>query len=153
MPPDATPPWYAFFPHLNAGLNALAFVLIVAGLVAVKRGRVTLHQNLMLAAFAVSAVFLACYLTYHISKAAPVQFEHAGWLRGVYLVILLSHIVLATVQVPLIVITIRLGLRAMPPAAPPGARARHKKWAQVTAPIWLYVSVTGVVVYLMLYRM
>ena len=145
MPPDATQPWYWFCPHLNASLNALAFVLIVSGLIAIKRGNVALHKKLMLSAFAVSAAFLVCYLTYHISKQAPVQFGHAGALRAVYLVILISHIILAVVQVPLILMTIRLGLR--------DERARHKKWAKVTAPIWLYVSVTGVVVYLMLYRM
>ncbi len=144
MPPDATQPWYWFFPHVNASLNALAFLLIVSGLIAIKRGKLALHKNLMLSAFAVSVAFLACYLTYHISKQAPVQFRHEGWLRSVYLAILVSHIILAVVQVPLILMTIRLGLR--------DERARHKKWAKVTAPIWLYVSLTGVVVYVMLYR-
>jgi uncharacterized membrane protein YozB (DUF420 family) len=144
MPPDPAP-WYWFFPHLNAALNATAFVLIVAGLVAIKRGRLELHKKLMLAAFAVSAAFLACYLTYHASKAAPVAFRHGGWLRKLYLGVLLSHIVLAVVQVPLIVVTIRLGLR--------DDRVRHRRWAKVTAPVWLYVSVTGVVVYVMLYRL
>lgn len=144
MPSDPAP-WYQFFPHLNAALNATALVLIVAGLVAVKRGRLELHKRLMLSAFAVSALFLLSYLTYHVSKEAPVQFRHDGWLRVVYLVILLSHIVLAVVQVPLILVTIRLGLR--------DERERHRRWARVTAPVWLYVSVTGVVVYLMLYRL
>lgn len=144
MPPEAAP-WYWFFPHVNAALNATAFALIVAGLVAIKRGKIDLHKKLMLGAFAVSVAFLACYLTYHLSKDAPVQFRHGGVWRGVYLAILLSHIVLAIVQVPLIVMTIRLGLR--------DERVRHRKWAKVTAPIWLYVSVTGVVVYLMLYRL
>ncbi|MEZ5966107.1 MAG: DUF420 domain-containing protein [Planctomycetota bacterium] len=142
MPPEA--PWYSFFPHVNASLNALAALLIVAGLIAVKRGRIELHKKLMLAAFAVSAAFLACYLTYHLSKDAPVPFRGEGWARTVYRAILFSHIVFAVVQLPLILMTIRLGLR--------DERARHRRWAKVTAPMWLYVSVTGVVVYLMLYR-
>lgn len=143
MPSDPEP-WYAFFPHLNASLNALATVLIVSGLIAIKRGHEVLHKRLMLAAFAVSVAFLACYLTYHFNKAAPVAFRGEGVSKVVYLVILLSHIVLAVVQVPLILMTIRLGLR--------DERARHRRWAKVTAPMWLYVSVTGVVVYLLLYR-
>jgi len=143
MPPDATP-WYSFFPHVNASLNAAAAVLIVAGLLAIKRGRVALHKKLMLAAFGVSAAFLACYLTYHAAKTEPVRFSGQGWIRGVYFVVLISHVVLAVVQLPLILMTIRLGLR--------DDRARHRRWARVTAPMWLYVSVTGVVVYLMLYR-
>lgn len=142
MPPDT--PWYWFFPHVNASLNALAAILIVAGLIAVKRGRIELHKKLMLAAFAVSAAFLACYLTYHLNKAAPVPFRGEGVAKTVYRTILFSHIVLAVVQLPLILMTIRLGLR--------DERARHRRWARVTAPMWLYVSVTGVVVYLMLYR-
>ncbi|HLU38185.1 MAG TPA: DUF420 domain-containing protein, partial [Planctomycetota bacterium] len=77
MPSDPAP-WYQFFPHLNAALNATALVLIVAGLVAVKRGRLELHKRLMLSAFAVSALFLLSYLTYHVSKEAPVQFRHDG---------------------------------------------------------------------------
>lgn len=143
MPSDAEP-WYSFFPHLNASLNALAAVLIVAGLVAIKLRRERLHTRLMLAAFAVSAAFLACYLTYHFNKAAPVPFRGEGVSRTVYRGILFSHIVLAVVQLPLILMTIRLGLR--------DERARHRRWAKVTAPVWLYVSITGVVVYLMLYR-
>jgi uncharacterized membrane protein YozB (DUF420 family) len=167
MPPEAQP-WYWFFPHVNAALNATAAVLIGSGLIAIKRGQERLHKNLMLAAFAVSAAFLACYLTYHLSKTAPVTFRGEGPVRTVYLAILSSHIVLAVVQLPLIVMTILLGLRATAagPEASPGIatagqrspigrgdlRARHRRWAKVTAPMWLYVSVTGVVVYVMLYR-
>lgn len=129
---------------VNATLNALAFVLIVAGLVAIKRGNERLHKRLMLAATCVSAVFLASYLTYHAS-AEPVKFGHEGAIRTVYFAILISHVVLAAVQVPLILMTIHAGLK--------DRRARHRKLAKITAPIWLYVSVTGVVVYLMLYRL
>jgi uncharacterized membrane protein YozB (DUF420 family) len=131
-------------PHLNAALNATATVLIVAGLVAIKRRRERLHKVLMLAAFATSAAFLASYLTYHLS-APPVKFAKEGWLRPVYFAILVSHIVLAAVQLPLIIATIVLGLR--------DRRAKHRRLAKITAPIWLYVSVTGVVVYWMLYRL
>lgn len=141
--PAVAEPWYTWLPHVNATLNALATVLIVAGLIAIKVRREGLHVRLMLAAFAVSALFLASYVTYHLS-GPPVKFQGEGTIRTVYFVILISHIVLAAVQVPLILNTIRLGLR--------NDRLRHRRWAKVTAPIWLYVSVTGVVVYWLLYR-
>jgi uncharacterized membrane protein YozB (DUF420 family) len=128
---------------VDAALNALAFVLIVAGLIAVKRGAIELHKQLMLAATAVSAAFLACYLTYHLN-AEPVRFTGEGWIRPVYFVLLTSHVMLAAVQVPLILRTVWLGLK--------DRREQHRRWAKVTAPIWLYVSVTGVVVYAMLYH-
>lgn len=94
---------------VDASLNASAFVLIVAGLIAIKRGNVALHKALMLAAVAVSAVFLVCYLTYHLN-AEPVKFAGEGWIRPVYFTLLISHIVLAAVQVPLILRTVWLGL-------------------------------------------
>jgi uncharacterized membrane protein YozB (DUF420 family) len=129
--------------HVDASLNALATVLIVAGLIAIKRGSVTWHKRLMLAAAAVSALFLACYLTYHLTTES-VKFAGQGAIRPCYFALLISHVVLAVVQVPLILRTIWLGLQ--------DRREQHKKWAKVTAPMWLYVSVTGVVVYLMLYH-
>ena len=129
---------------VDAVLNGIAFVLICAGLIAVKRGKVELHKKLMLAAVATSALFLACYLTYHATCEA-VKFQGEGPVRLVYFTLLISHIVLAVVQVPLILRTVYLGLR--------DRREAHKKWAKVTTPIWLYVSITGVVIYLMLYRM
>jgi len=129
---------------IDAALNGLAFVLICAGLVAIKRGKVELHKKLMLAAVGVSAVFLVCYLTYHLN-AEPVKFAGEGTIRTVYFTLLISHIVLAAVQVPLILRTVYLGLK--------DRREQHKKWAKVTTPIWLYVSITGVVVYFMLYHM
>jgi uncharacterized membrane protein YozB (DUF420 family) len=127
---------------VDAALNALALVLIVSGLMAIKRGNIEAHKRLMLAAVGVSAVFLCCYVVYHLN-AEPVKFGHQGWLRAVYYPLLISHIVLAGVQVPLILRTVWLGLK--------DRRESHKKWAKVTAPIWLYVSVTGVIVYVMLY--
>jgi putative membrane protein len=129
---------------VDAVLNGIAFVLICAGLIAVKRGKVELHKKLMLAAVATSALFLACYLTYHATCEA-VKFQGEGPVRLVYFTLLISHIVLAVVQVPLILRTVYLGLK--------DRREAHKKWAKVTTPIWLYVSITGVVIYLMLYRM
>jgi uncharacterized membrane protein YozB (DUF420 family) len=130
--------------HVDAVLNTLATLLICAGLWAVKRGNVSLHKRLMLSAAAVSLVFLACYLTYHYT-VGHVEFRHEGWLAKVYYPLLISHVVLAVVQVPLILRTIWLGLK--------DRRAQHRKWAKVTAPIWLYVSITGVIVYVMLYRL
>ncbi len=126
--------------HVDAALNGLALVLIVAGLIAVKAGRIELHKKLMLAAVGASAAFLVCYLIYHFNAEA-VKYE--GEYGVVYFPLLISHIVLAAVQVPLILVTVWLGLK--------DRRERHKKWAKVTAPIWLYVSITGVIVYLMLY--
>jgi putative membrane protein len=127
---------------VDAALNALAVVLICAGLVAIKRGNVELHKKLMLGAVGVSAAFLVCYLTYHLN-APPVKFTGEGTIRTFYFVLLISHIVLAAVQVPLILRTVYLGLK--------DRRESHRKWAKVTTPIWLYVSITGVVVYVMLY--
>ncbi len=130
-------------PHVNAPLNALAFVFITASLVAVKRGNVELHKKLILCATAISALFLVSYLVYHFS-APPVKFRGEGWVRPVYFFILITHIVLAAVQVPLILRTLWLGYQ--------DRRAQLRQWGKVTAPIWLYVSVTGVVVYLFLYQ-
>lgn len=129
---------------VDATLNGVAFVLICAGLAAIKRGNVELHKKLMLAAVCVSALFLVCYLTYH-ATCESVKFTHEGWVRPVYFTLLISHVVLAAVQVPLILRTVYLGLK--------DRRAQHKKWAKVTTPIWLYVSLTGVIIYLMLYQM
>ncbi len=129
---------------VNASLNALATVLIVAGLVAIRLRHETLHKVLMLSAASVSAMFLVSYLVYH-ANVGSVPFEREGVIRTVYLVILTSHVVLAVVQVPLILMTIVYGLK--------DRRDKHRRWARITAPIWLYVSLTGVVVYLMLYRM
>jgi uncharacterized membrane protein YozB (DUF420 family) len=133
---------YRQLADLNAALNALATVLIVAGLVAIKRRRETLHKVLMLAAAGVSALFLCSYLVYHY-HVGSVAFRGTGAVRAVYLTILVTHVVLAVVQVPLILLTIWHGLR--------DRRQKHRRLAKVTAPIWLYVSVTGVVVYVMLY--
>ncbi len=129
-------------PQVDALLNGIAAVLLVVGYVQIKRGRETSHRNIMLAAFAVSVLFLTCYLTYHAQKLEPTRFPLAGPLRTVYYVILVSHVVLAVTVPPLAGTTIYLGLR--------DRREKHRKLARWTFPIWLYVSVTGVLVYLML---
>jgi putative membrane protein len=123
---------------VDAALNACAFVALCAALVAIKRGNVELHKKLIFVAVGFSAAFLACYLVYHCN-AEPVKFGHEGWLKLVYYPLLISHVVLAAVQVPLILRTLWLGLQ--------DRRPQHLKWAT----IWLYVSATGVVVYWMLY--
>ncbi len=134
---------FRFLADVDATLNAIATVLIVSGLVAVKRGRIELHKKLMYAATAASALFLCCYVVYHLT-CEPVKFRGDGNAKTAYLVLLASHVVLAAVQVPLILRTIYLGVK--------DRREQHKKWAKVTAPIWLYVSITGVAIYWLLYH-
>lgn len=128
---------------VDAALNAIATVLIVAALLAVKRGAIELHKKLIWAAAGVSALFLISYLTYH-ATTEPVKFKGQGAIVPVYYALLISHIVLAAVQVPLILRTIWLGVK--------DRREQHRRWARITAPIWLYVSITGVVVYGLLYH-
>ena len=129
---------------VDAVLNATATVLLVLGFVLIKRGHEQSHKWVMLAAFAVSTAFLICYLTYHLTTNHT-AFQGTGSIRPVYFSILISHICLA-VTVPVVALaTIYLGLK--------DRRAKHRKLAWWTFPIWLYVSVTGVVVYLMLYHL
>lgn len=132
------------FPHLNATLNACSLLLIVAGLVAVKRGKVPRHKACMLGATTTSALFLVCYLVYHF-VVGSVRFQGEGAVRTAYFAILISHTILAVVQVPLILVTLRHALK--------GRIEKHKRIARFTAAIWLYVSLTGVVVYWMLYQL
>jgi len=134
-------PWF-FLKEVNASLNTVTVVVLIFGLVAIKLGKEGLHKRCMLLAASVSALFLISYLTYH-AQVGSVSYGGQGAMRGVYFVILISHIILAAVQVPLIIMVIRLGLL--------GERKRHRRLARITLPIWLYVSVTGVIVYLMLY--
>ncbi len=133
-------------PLVNACLNASATVLLCAGFVAIKRGRRGLHERLMYAAFAVSIAFLVCYLDYHfvvVPKVGVTKFNGTGWVKGAYYAMLASHILLAIVNLPLALRTLFLARRERWEA--------HRRWAKVTFPIWLYVSVTGVLVYLVLY--
>lgn len=127
---------------VNAILNSIALILILTGLWAIRRGNERLHVRLMLAATGVSGLFLVSYLTYHFN-AEPVKYTGSGVMLYVYYAILISHVILAIVQVPLILLTITFGLR--------DRRAKHRRLAKITAPIWLYVSFTGVVYYWILY--
>jgi uncharacterized membrane protein YozB (DUF420 family) len=131
-------------PAVNATLNGLAAVLLVVGWLLIKSGRERAHKNTMLAAFAVSVVFLACYLVYHY-HVGSVKFVGPPGVRAAYLTMLFTHVVLAAAVPFLAIITIYLGLK--------DRRARHRQFARWTFPIWLYVSVTGVVIYVLLYHL
>jgi len=134
----------ADLPSVNASLNALAAVLLILGYVLIRQGRREAHRKAMLAAFATSVVFLICYLVYHF-QVGSVRFQRTGVIRTIYFSILISHTLLAAAVPPLAIITLNRALKARFPA--------HRAIARWTLPIWLYVSVTGVVVYWMLYRM
>ena len=134
----------ADLPALNATLNGLAAVLLAAGYVLIRRGRVQAHRRVMLTAFATSVLFLISYLVYHANIGSR-PFPGTGTIRYVYFAILITHVVLAAAIVPMALITLSRGLRAR--------YDRHVAIARWTLPLWLYVSVTGVVVYWMLYRM
>jgi uncharacterized membrane protein YozB (DUF420 family) len=132
------------FPGLIASLNATTAVLLVTGYACIRARRITWHRSCMLAAFTTSIVFLACYLWYHAHIGSK-HFPGHGWARTVYFTILLTHTLLAAAVPPLALVTLWRGLKNRHPA--------HERLARWTLPIWLYVSVTGVVVYWMLYRM
>ncbi len=131
-------------PAVNATLNGLSAVFLTVGFICIKRGNKIAHRNCMIAALISSAVFLACYLTYHCTVKTVTHFVQPAWFKPIYLAILLTHTVLAVVILPLIFLTL---LRAVKQNF-----ERHKKIARWTWPLWLYVSVTGVVIYLLLYR-
>jgi len=130
-------------PTLNAGLNATSAALLVLGWFMIRAGRRDAHRRAMTAAFVCSALFLVSYLAYH-AQVGSVRFRGTGAVRTVYLGILLTHTVLATAVAPLAVTAFVLARK--------GRFTTHKKLARWTLPVWLYVSVTGVVVYVMLYR-
>lgn len=134
----------ADLPALNAALNATAATFLLAGYISIRTGRRVLHKRCMLAALTTSAAFLVSYVTYH-ANAGSRPFPGQGVMRGIYFSILIPHVVLAAVILPLALITTARGLR--------GQFARHVRIARWTLPIWLYVSVTGVLIYLMLYRL
>jgi protein SCO1/2 len=143
------PDWVAALPAVNASLNGLATVLLVWGYAAIRRGQRKTHERLMLTAFATSIVFLVCYLAYHAglhyyTGESGRKFTGTGLIRPVYFTILISHVLLAAAVPVLACLTIYRGLTAQ--------WERHRKIAKVTFPIWLYVSVTGVVIYGMLYH-
>jgi uncharacterized membrane protein YozB (DUF420 family) len=130
-------------PALNATLNAIAATLLVVGYVLIRRRKIELHRKVMLSAFATSALFLTSYLIYHANVGSR-PFPGQGPVRVIYLTILLTHIVLAAAILPMALITLNHALRQR--------FERHVPIARWTLPIWLYVSVTGVIVYLMLYQ-
>ena len=131
-------------PHLNAGLNAASFVLLLVGYYFIRRGNIAAHRATMVAALVVSVLFLASYVVYHYNYGS-VRFAGQGLVRPVYFFILITHVVLAAAIVPLVVMTVTRAAR--------GDYARHRRIARWTYPLWVYVSVTGVVVYLMLYQL
>lgn len=135
---------YRIFPPIDATLNGLTAVLLAIGHNFIKRGQVLKHRATMITAFVTSCLFLGCYLYYH-AHVGSVHFRGQGWSRPVYLLILISHTILATLVVPLVVITLTLGLWSK--------FETHRRIARWTYPIWMYVSVTGVIVYLMLYKL
>ena len=131
-------------PALNAALNATSAVLLAAGYVAIRGGRRETHRRFMLAACASSSLFLVSYLVYHF-QAGSVRFTGQGPIRTVYFAILVSHTILAVAIVPLVLVTLSRALRER--------FAAHRSLARITLPLWAYVSVTGVVIYWMLYRL
>ena len=135
---------YSAFPAINATLNGTSAVLIVTGRSLIKRGRVAAHRACMIAAVGASSLFLVCYLYYH-AHAGVIHFQGQGLVRPVYFAILTTHTILAAVIVPLVIITLA--------RAWSGNFDRHRAIARWTFPVWLYVSVTGVVIYVMVYRL
>ncbi len=139
--------WESRLPEVNAILNGTSAILLMLGYLMIRRGRVTLHKTCMLSALGVSILFLASYLYYHfaVKHGKPTPFTGEGWIRTLYFTILLSHTALAAVTAPLALFTAYKGLT--------NQFKKHKAIARWTLPIWLYVSITGVVVYWMLYRL
>lgn len=131
-------------PHLNAVLNSTSAFLLVAGYSFIRAGRVAAHRNCQILALSISVLFLISYLTYHFNHGAT-RFTGQGFVRTVYFTILTSHTILAVVIVPLVILTVYRAAR--------GDFVRHRRVARWTLPLWLYVSVTGVLVYLMLYHL
>lgn len=136
-------------PAINATLNGLSLVFLTLGFIHIRRGNKTAHRNCMLATFASSTLFLIGYLSYHTYRVrvlglGPTVFKDPAWFRPIYLTILISHTILAAAIVPLGLYTLSLALREK--------FERHKKFARITWPIWMYVSITGVVIYFLLYQ-
>lgn len=130
-------------PAVNAALNAASAVLLAAGYVLIRRRQVALHRRVMLAAFVTSSLFLICYVVYH-AQVGSVRFTRQGFVRPLYFTILVTHVTLAAAVLPLAIITLSRGLQER--------FDRHRAIARWTLPVWLYVSVTGVLVYVLLYQ-
>jgi len=134
---------YTILPTLNAILNATSGLLVILGYRNIKRSNEETHKRFMLSAFAVSAIFFASYIIYHWNVGS-VKFQGAGMIRYVYFTILISHTLMAVAIIPLVLRTIYLALK--------GKFSKHRKIAKITFPSWVFVSVSGVVVYFMLYQ-
>ncbi|MHB0968997.1 MAG: DUF420 domain-containing protein [Thermoanaerobaculia bacterium] len=135
--------WVSMLPTVNASLNALSGIFLIIGWVNIRRGERTTHKRFMIAACTTSVLFLATYLLYH-SLSGSTRFTGTGWSRPVYFSILLSHTILAAAIVPMVIVTLSRALR--------NRFVEHRRIARWTFPLWIYVSVTGVFVYLFLYH-
>jgi uncharacterized membrane protein YozB (DUF420 family) len=135
---------YTDLPAVNATLNAIAFVFLVTGYVFIRRGQWQRHRACMIGALVVSGLFLTSYVIYHL-QVGSVPFRKTGWIRTVYFAVLIPHVILAAAIVPLILITVSRALSRR--------FDKHRRIARWTLPLWLYVSITGVIVYVMLYQM
>ena len=130
-------------PAVNASLNAVSGVLLLVGYVLIRARRIAAHRAVMIAAFAASSLFLICYVVYH-AQVGSVPFQRQGFVRPLYFTILITHVVLAATVPPLAIVTLTRGLK--------GRYPQHRRIARWTFPIWMYVSVTGVLVYVLLYQ-
>jgi len=130
-------------PAVNATLNAISGVLLLVGYALIRARRIELHRRFMIAAFVASSLFLVCYVVYH-AQVGSVRFTRQGFVRPLYFTILITHVTLAAAVLPLAIVTLSRGLK--------GRYPQHRRIAKWTFPIWLYVSVTGVLVYVLLYQ-
>jgi len=130
-------------PAVNASLNAISGVLLLVAYAHIRARRIEQHRRFMIAAFATSSLFLVCYLVYH-AQVGSVPFTRQGFVRPLYFTILITHVTLAATVVPLALVTLSRGLKARYP--------QHRRIARWTFPVWLYVSITGVLVYVLLYQ-
>ena len=137
------PDYFSYLPHLNACLNGTSAVLLISGYAFIRSRNVAAHRACQVSALVVSLLFLASYITYHIHHGTT-RFQGTGLARPIYLTILFSHTVLAVAIVPLVALTFYRALKQ--------DFVRHRRIARITLPLWLYVSITGVIVYLMLYQ-
>lgn len=135
---------YSDLPTINAALNCTSAILLIAGYRFIKQGRQAAHQKCMIAALSVSALFLVTYVIYH-AEVGSIPYPHHDWTRPVYFVILIPHVILAAVMVPFILTIVWRAWR--------GEFVKHKRLARFVWPVWLFVSISGVIIYLMLYRL
>lgn len=131
-------------PLFNAVFNTLSTICLISGYYSIKKKREETHKRFMIGAFVFSSIFLVGYLTYHYHHGSS-HFPDLGWIKILYLLILVPHVILAAVMVPLILTTFYHAFK--------DNREKHRRWARITFPIWMYVSVTGVVIYLMVHRL